>query len=227
MILSDFLWALPSGIIVCPQGSSAFRNQIFIAKKVQFPAPEIFSDGFLHLQKHDQCAQGSLEISLHTYKINFGHLQPPLKFSIENWWISWKMMKIWKKLQILKSFIDKKIDFLPPKISQMMSYTPQKHNQYVQGSLETLLHTNKIHFGRLQALLRITIENAWILWKWWKSEKVFKFWKFSLLKKFNFLPPKFSQTALYTSKNITSVLREVWRYFYISTKLILDAYKLP
>ena len=27
--------------------------KIFIPKKVQFTAPEIFSDGFLHLQKHN------------------------------------------------------------------------------------------------------------------------------------------------------------------------------
>ena len=76
--------------------------KIFIAKKVQFPASEIFSDGCLHLQKHNQCAQGSLEISLHTYKINFGRLQAPLRFTIENFTFSWKMMKIWKILKFWK-----------------------------------------------------------------------------------------------------------------------------
>ena len=84
--------------------------KIFIAKKVQFPAPDNFSDGFLHLQKHNQCAQGSLEILLHIYKINFGRLQAPLRFTIENFTFSWKMMKIWKilkfwKFSLLKSSI--------------------------------------------------------------------------------------------------------------------------
>ena len=138
-----------------------------------------------------------MEIFLRTYKINFGRLQPPLRFSIE-----WKMMKIWKKLQILKIFIDKKFDFLPPKLSQMMSYTPQKHYQCVEGSLETLLHTNKIHFGRLQALLRITIENSWILWKWWKSEKNLQILKIFIPKKVQFPAPEiFSDGFLHLQKH--------------------------
>jgi len=37
--------------------------------------------------------------------------------------------------------------------------------------------------------------------------------KVFIAKKLNFLTPNLSQMMSYTSKNITNVFREVWRYF--------------
>ena len=82
-------------------------------------------------------AWGSLEILLHTYKINFGHLQAPLRFTIENFRFSWKMMKIWKNLQILKVFIAKKLNFLTPNLSQMMPYTSKNITNVLGESGDT------------------------------------------------------------------------------------------